>query len=175
VDASPTGLGGILAQTDQRGKRRVVAYASKALNPTQQRYAQTEREALAIIWGCEHFRMYLLGAHFTVITDHKPLISIFNKPTSSLSAIMERWMLRKQPSVPKPLSPEEIAAETTKDKELQEVKKRWHFSSKIAETFYQIRDELTVSEQGIILRGVRICIPKQLQNPMHCHQNKGSL
>ena len=224
VDASPTGLGGILAQTDQRGKRRVVAYASKALNPTQQRYSQTEREALAIIWGCEHFRMYLLGAHFTVITDHKPLISIFNKPTSSLSARMERWMLRKQPydftvtyqpgadnaadylsrhpeqggpckqaevadeyvryvscqSVPKSLSPEEIAAETTKDKDLQEVIKgittgKWHLSSKFAESFYQIRDELTVSEQGIVLRGVRICIPKLLQNSVINQAHQGHM
>ena len=43
VDASPTGLGGILAQIDRDGHRRIVAYASKALNPTQQRYSQTER------------------------------------------------------------------------------------------------------------------------------------
>ena len=88
---------GILAQDDVNGKRRVIAYASKALNPTQQRYSQTEREALAIIWACEHYRMYLLGARFNVITDHKPLVSIFNKPTANLSARMERWMLRKQP------------------------------------------------------------------------------
>ena len=32
-----------------------------------------------------------------VITDHKPLVSILNKPTANLSARMERWMLRKQP------------------------------------------------------------------------------
>ncbi len=48
VDASPTGS--ILTEIDRDGHRRIVAYASKALNPTQQRYSQTEREALAIIW-----------------------------------------------------------------------------------------------------------------------------
>ena len=96
VDASPTGLGGILGQIDRDGHRRIVAYASKALNPTQQRYSQTEREALTIIWGCEYFRMYLLGSSFTVINDHKLLVSIFNKPTSNLSARLGRWMLRKQ-------------------------------------------------------------------------------
>ena len=83
-------------------------------------------------------------------------------------------------SVPKSLSPEEIAAETTKDKDLQEVIKgittgKWHLSSKFAESFYQIRDELTVSEQGIVLRGVRICIPKLLQNSVINQAHQGHM
>ena len=100
VDASPIGLGAILAQYNkgQPGTSRVVAYASRSLTDVEQRYSQTEKEALALVWGCEHFRIYLLGAHFTtIVTDHKPLETIFNNPKSKPPARIERWALRLQP------------------------------------------------------------------------------
>ena len=62
----------------------------------ERRYSQIEREALAITWGCHHFRMYLLGSHFKVITDHKPLLHIFNSPTSQASARIDNWRLKLQ-------------------------------------------------------------------------------
>ena len=91
TDASPVGLGAILAQND-----KVVAYASRALTNVESRYSQTEREALAVVWACEHFDMYLRGAPtFDVITDHKPLVTIWSKPRPPLR--IERWGLRLQP------------------------------------------------------------------------------
>ena len=58
VDASPVGLGAILAQTDPAtGSKHVVAYASRSLTPVEKRYSQTEREALAVVWGCEYFHL----------------------------------------------------------------------------------------------------------------------
>ena len=71
VDASPVGLDAMLTQ---EGKG--LSYASKALSSTEQRYSQIEREALAIAWGCHHFRAYLLGSHFKVITENKPFLLI---------------------------------------------------------------------------------------------------
>ena len=98
VDASPVGLGAILAQTDPAtGSKHVVAYASRSLTPVEQRYSQTEREALAVIWGCEYFHLYIYGKPVTVITDHKPLLSIYNSPKSRPPARIERWTLRLQP------------------------------------------------------------------------------
>lgn len=91
VDASPVGLGAILTQDG-----KVLSYASRALTDVESRYSQTEREALAIIWACEHFDMYTNGAHhFTVITDHKPLENIWKKPNPP--ARIQRWGLRLQP------------------------------------------------------------------------------
>ena len=64
VDASPVGLGAMLRQ-----KKEPISYASRSLSDTESRYAQTEREMLAV-WGVEHFHLYLYGAEFKVITDH---------------------------------------------------------------------------------------------------------
>ena len=83
VDASPVGLSAILIQKDpNQNASNITAYASRALSPVEQRYSQTEKEALAIVWGIEHFHMYLFGAPFTLITDHKPLQLIYNNPRS---------------------------------------------------------------------------------------------
>lgn len=90
VDASPVGLAAILVQN------KIVAYASRALTDVESRYSQTEREALAIVWACEHYDIYLRGAKsFKVITDHKPLEKIWEKPKPTLR--IERWGLRLQP------------------------------------------------------------------------------
>ena len=98
VDASPVGLGAILCQLDPHtDERQVVAYASRSLTATEQRYSQTEREALAIVWSCEYFHLYVYGKPITIFTDHKPLVHIYSNPTSKTSARLERWSLRLQP------------------------------------------------------------------------------
>ena len=85
ADASSFGLGAVLMQQDPNNQWRPVAYASKAMTPTEQRYAQVEKEALAITWGCERFLQYLLGLPFEIKTDHKPLVSLLgNKPIDEL-------------------------------------------------------------------------------------------
>lgn len=91
VDASSTGLGAILMQDG-----KVISYGSRALSDVETRYFQTEREMLAGVWATEHYHLYLYGAKFTVITDHKPLLGIFksHKPTSPR---IDRWKFRLLP------------------------------------------------------------------------------
>ena len=97
TDASPTGLSAILVQkTPGKQDGRVVAYASRTLSPVEQRYSQTEREALAIVWAIEKLHTYLFGSHFKLNTDCKPVQLIFDNPKSKPPARIERWNLRLQ-------------------------------------------------------------------------------
>ena len=75
VDASKSGLGACLMQQGQP-----VAYASRAMTNAEINYAQIEKEMLAIVFGCERFNVYTYGADIEVLSDHKPLESIFKKP-----------------------------------------------------------------------------------------------
>ena len=95
VDASPVGLGAVLLQR-REGVFRPVEYASRSLTDVERRYSQTEREALAVVWGCERFHLYLYGIEFELVTDHKPLQAIYS-PKSKPPARIERWVLRLQP------------------------------------------------------------------------------
>lgn len=97
VDGSPVGLGAILTQKSPNGREtKIISYASRALTPVEQRYSQIEREALAVVYGCEKFHIYVYGQEFHILTDHKPLISMFNHPYSTTPARIERWILRLQ-------------------------------------------------------------------------------
>ena len=94
-DASPIGLGAILCQ-HECGKRKIIAYASRALNKTEQNYGHIEREALSILFGCLKFQHYLLGASFTIFTDHLPLVPCFNNPRSQMPYRIERMRMKLQ-------------------------------------------------------------------------------
>ena len=98
VDASPVGSAAILSQKDKEtGTNHIITYASRSLTQTEQRYSQTEREALAIVWACEHLHLYIYGKPVAIHTDHKPLVSIFGNPSSKPPPRIERWTLRLQP------------------------------------------------------------------------------
>ena len=91
-DASQSGLGATLMQNGQP-----VAYASRALTPTETRYAQIEKELLAIVFACDHFESYIYGRDAVhVETDHQPLVSIVLKPLNSAPCQLQRMLLRLQ-------------------------------------------------------------------------------
>lgn len=78
ADASPYGIGAVLTQKQADGSWRPVTYISRGLTDTEKRYAQIEKEALAVTWACERLASYLLGLHFTLMTDHKPLVPLLS-------------------------------------------------------------------------------------------------
>ena len=96
VDASPYGLGAVIMHVCPNGERRPIAYASRTLNEHEKRYAQIDKEALAIMFGLKRFHLYLYGRHFTIQTDHKPLERILGPKTAipSLTAMrLQRWAI----------------------------------------------------------------------------------
>ena len=63
ADASPVGLGAVLTQ--QQGETwRIISYASRSLTDVEMRYSQTEKDALALVWACERFSIYVSGQPF---------------------------------------------------------------------------------------------------------------
>lgn len=91
VDASKFGLGAAIFQDD-----KPVAFASKSLTPTEQNYAQIEKELYAILFGCHRFHQYLYGREITVFSDHKPLESITKKPLAAAPPRLQRMLLQLQ-------------------------------------------------------------------------------
>ena len=65
-------------QLQDDGEWHPDAYASRAMSPTEQRYAQIEKEALGITWASERFTDYLIGLEFHIETDHKPLVPLLS-------------------------------------------------------------------------------------------------
>jgi hypothetical protein len=100
TDASQKRLGSVLLQSDSLDDENwlPVAYASRAMTECEQRYAQIEKEALAIAFACERFHQYVYGLRFQVQTDHihKPLIPIFGKALNDCPARLQRLRLRLQ-------------------------------------------------------------------------------
>ena len=215
VDASPVGVAAILTQHSPGEEHgQVVAYASRALRDPETRYSQTEREAVAIVYGCEKFHMYVYGKPFSVVTDHKPLEALWNNPKSKQTARLERLSLRLQAydvkiiykpgdsnpadymsryvelkpdgqksaveeyinfiadyAVPKAMSQEEIVEATRTDTVLQEVAQliqsgKWFQATGDAKLFRGVKEELTLTENSLILRGCRMVIPEKFKTEL---------
>lgn len=89
ADASKSAIGGVLIQDDHP-----IAYCSATLTEAQKRYSVIEKELLAIVATCEHFHYFLYARDFKVLTDHKPLIGLVNKPIDDLSPRLQSLVLR---------------------------------------------------------------------------------
>ena len=85
TDASKLGLGAVLLQNDVP-----VMFVSRTLTDTETRYSQIELEFLVIVFGLTKLRKYILGTKFTLMTDHKPIVQLMNKPIDVLSNRMQR-------------------------------------------------------------------------------------
>lgn len=66
------------------------------MTESQQNYAQIEKELFAILFGCTRFHKFVYGSKVLVETDHKPLVSLFDKPLYKIPARLQRFMLRLQ-------------------------------------------------------------------------------
>ena len=216
VDAHLTGLSAILSQGETAEQARPIALASRSTTPVERRYGQIDLEALSVDFGLRRFRQYIVGGpEVKLITDHKPLVSIF-KNTRKGSVRSDRIKLRHQDinycvtwqagknnpadyifrhATPLKEAPKEwreetdelektiwllqyspyteavsmdlIIKETRKDPVLKHLK-NYICKGFIPKTdaklkpYRSIFNELTVSDESLILKGERIVLPKTL-------------
>ena len=90
-DASQSGLGAALLQNG-----KPIEYASRSLTDTETRYAQIEKEMLAIVFSLERFNQYTFGRHVHIESDHKPLEMILQKPLARAPRRLQLMMMRLQ-------------------------------------------------------------------------------
>ena len=102
-DASKQGIGCVMLQPDDNIASNTVdgipsnlwpvAYASKSLSEAEQNYANIERELLGVVFSLETFKHFTSGRQTNIITDHKPLTSLFSKCLANTSPRLARMML----------------------------------------------------------------------------------
>ena len=71
-----------------------IAFASRQLNVQEKKYSTSELELLAVVWSTHHFRYYLLGNRFELLTDHKALLSALrnNRANKTYQSRLVRWV-----------------------------------------------------------------------------------
>ncbi|GBG85964.1 hypothetical protein CBR_g40777 [Chara braunii] len=89
ISAPPEAISAILAQVGPSGLESVVEYASKSVPACKRNYAAPAIECYAALWGISHFRAYLYGRKFTLVTNHEPMLAL--KKSKDYSGMIGRW------------------------------------------------------------------------------------
>jgi len=91
TDASKEGMGAVLSQNHD-GIEHPVAYASRVTKEAEKKLAPFHLEYAAMLFGCKHFRPYLIGKEFVLRTDHKPLVTINRNQSEALGRLQVQLM-----------------------------------------------------------------------------------
>lgn len=91
ADASKDGIGAVLLQEGSP-----IEYAARSMTEAETRYAQIEKELLAMVFAAKRFHQYIYGRKVNVESDHKPLEAIFKKELNKAPPRLQRLLLAMQ-------------------------------------------------------------------------------
>ena len=92
-DANDYAMGAVLGQRTEK-IIKAIYYANKTFNKTHENYSTTEKEMLPLVFACEKFRLYILGSHVIVHTDHAAIRYLMAK--KEVKPRLIRWVLLLQ-------------------------------------------------------------------------------
>jgi hypothetical protein len=96
ADASAFGVGAVILHCFPNGTQKAIMHASRTLNSAEKRYSQIEKQALALVFAVRRFHKLVYGRKFTLLTDHKPLLSVFGSKSgipAHTANRLQRWAL----------------------------------------------------------------------------------
>ncbi|GBG92706.1 hypothetical protein CBR_g56845 [Chara braunii] len=91
TDWQPEAISAILAQKGNDGREHVIEYGSRTVPDERRNDSAPQGECYAVLWGIQHFHLYLYGQKFRLVTDHEPLLAL--KKLTNYTGMIGRWAL----------------------------------------------------------------------------------
>jgi cleavage and polyadenylation specificity factor subunit 1 len=194
TDASNIAYGGVLEQITVLGKRQPLAFFSGKFSEQQQKWSTFDRELYAMYASCEHFEYLIEGREVILVTDHKPLLSIFRnthklsrrsrhvefiaqfstniKHVSGASNVVADALSRPHvDEIVRTLLLEDIVREQTKDEEIESIRRNGYRDQVMKSVKINGIEVLCSVFQGanrpVIPKKYRLHVFKQIHNLAH--------
>ena len=81
VATSP--VGAVMSHIMEDGSEHPIGFVSRTLNESEKNYSQMDKEGAAVVFGLKKFHKYLFGRRFKIVTDHKPLLTVWRREAGS--------------------------------------------------------------------------------------------